>query len=297
MSRSSPRLHATSIAPRARAWLAATQQAYILHAFEGAINLVNQEGDVLSLVDAALGNGPFTLVLEAGEFPQGIEITDKLLVFENGLWLGDWLIDAEDAEIWEPTLDWAAVRAQPHLAWVAQALAKLLRQHALAESLAQLVVNPLAPTPLPARIQQKAEQHMPLLFAALQEQDGAKAATAAKGLGGLGPGLTPAGDDLLLGAMFGCWARLPEEAAARLTAAMHAAAAPRTHQLSAAWLAAGAAGEAPELWHGLFGAILKQDLTLLNEMAMRILPTGHSSGADALAGFLGVLQALPADIA
>ncbi|MCW5876100.1 MAG: DUF2877 domain-containing protein [Anaerolineales bacterium] len=287
----SPRLRAVSIAPRAKAWLAVTEQAYVLHAFERAINLVNQEGDVLTIADAALGNGPFTLLLEEGNFPTDIEITAKLLVFENGLWLGDWLIDAEEAQLWQPAPDWAAVRAQPDLTWAADALSELLREHAIAESLAHLVVDPLAPTPLPARIQQAAEQHIPLLFSAIAQRDAARAAAAAKGLAGLGPGLTPAGDDLLLGAMFGCWTRLSEGAATELSSAMAAAAIPRTHQLSAAWLAAGAAGEAPQLWHALLAALTEKDAVAWGDVAMRILPTGHSSGADALAGFLGVVLA------
>ncbi|MCW5878010.1 MAG: DUF2877 domain-containing protein [Anaerolineales bacterium] len=292
----SRRLRASSIAPRAKAWLAGTQQAYVLHSFERAINLVNQEGDVLTIADEGLGHGPFSLLIE-DQLPQDIHIGSKLLVFENGLWLGDWLVDAEDAKLWQPTPDWTSIRSLSDLDWASQALAELLRQHATAESFAHLVVNPLGRSALPGRIQQAAEQRIPLLFAAVRDGDNGQAAQAAKGLAGLGPGLTPAGDDLLLGALFACWARLPSENARLLSQAIVSAAAPRTHQLSAAWLSAGAAGEAPAVWHELFEAIAKEDAVSLGEMAMRILPTGHSSGADALAGFSGVLQALHGGLA
>lgn len=284
------RLQAVSLSPAAQAWLATTQQAYVLHVFEHVINLVNQEGDVLSLAHQALGNGPFSLLLEA--MPEGIAISSQLLVFENGLWFGEWLVDAEEAVLWQPRPDWHALQAQSDFGWVVNAITQILQVEATDESLAHLVVSPLGRSTLPARIQQAAEQHMPLLWQALKANDPSLAAQAAKGLAGLGPGLTPAGDDLLLGALFALWASAPSPVAEALGHSIGSAAIPRTHQLSAAWLAAGMRGEAPELWHKLFVAIANNDVQSLGQVAMRILPTGHSSGADALAGFIGGLQAL-----
>jgi hypothetical protein len=262
----------------------------VQYSFDTVIDLVNQEGDVLSLVDQRIGNGPFSLVLEAGQFPADIAVETSLLVFENGLWLGDWLIDAENAEEWNPVPIWGTLRSPEQRMWVTSRLRELLTQHAQEDSLARLVLDPTANSPLPARILQAAEQNIPLLFNGLIENNGPNISEAAKKLAGLGPGLTPAGDDLLLGAMYGLWATQGDDAA--LTAQRIAnAAVPRTHALSGAWLASGARGEAAEPWHELLDAVSSREEARLETAVMRILPTGHTSGADALGGFLGMLEA------
>jgi hypothetical protein len=67
---------------------------------------------------------------------------------------------------------------------------------------------------------------------------------AAQHLAGLGPGLTPAGDDFMLGAILAARIIHPEELAIILTKELSEAAAPLTTSLSAAWLRAAGRGEA-----------------------------------------------------
>lgn len=263
----------------------------MLYSFETVVDLINQEGDVLSIVDHRIGNGPFSLVLEPDAFPADIETEASLLIFENGLWLGDWLIDAENAELWEPKPSWGSLQGKPaDQMWAATKIRSLLEQQAQEDSLALLVIDPAASSALPTRILHAAEQNIPLLYAGITANDGPKVSEAAKKLAGLGPGLTPAGDDLLLGAMYGLWATQGEDA--RLTAErITRAAVPRTHALSGAWLEAGARGEAAAPWHQLLTAIKTHNDADLEAAVMLILPTGHTSGADALGGFLGLLEA------
>jgi len=285
------RLRVARTAPRAQTWLQETKQAHVLYSFERVLNLVNQEGNVLALASDRIGAGPFSLVLEPGEFLKDVEVGANLLVFENGFWLDDWLIDSEEADIWEPTPRWQGTRGKSKwIVWAAKQIRELLIQHAEADSLAQLVVDPVAISPLPARIIQAAEQHIPRLFTGIQQRDIGSISKASKGLAGIGPGLTPAGDDLLLGALHGIWATLQKKEALELGDAVVRMAAPRTHALSAAWLEAAAAGEAGEPWHTLVEAIAAHDEELLRSSVMRILPTGHTSGSDALGGFLGILE-------
>ena len=103
----------------------------------------------------------------------------------------------------------------------------------------------------------------------------------AGGLIGLGPGLTPSGDDYLGGMLValrltgrgvqadGLWRWLEP----RLKA--------RTSAISAAHLAAAAAGEAHEALHRVLNGELELDA--LNAV-------GHTSGWDALAGAMAVLR-------
>ncbi len=286
---SNPRLRALSIAPAARHWLNSTQEARVLYSFEAVVNLVNQDAHVLSLVDERIGNGPFSILLE--ELPAGVHAESRLLVFENGLWLDDWLIDADEAPLWQPVPDWASLHTAPALVQqAASEISALLATHAPTDSLARLVLAAAGDSTLPARIQQLAEQNIPLLLAGVQAHDNAKMTEAARKLAGVGPGLTPAGDDLLLGAMYGLWATQPPASALQSAETIATVAVERTHALSAAWLAAGSRGEAAAPWHQLVAAIGAGDSAAVQTAALRILPTGHTSGADALAGFMAVLQ-------
>jgi hypothetical protein len=108
----------------------------------------------------------------------------------------------------------------------------------------------------------------------------------------LGGGLTPAGDDFLLGALYALWVARPSEQATALGEVIVASAIPRTSRLSAAWLEAAARGEAGQPWHTLVGALASDDSQVIDRAAHGILGVGHTSGADALAGFVLVLSAL-----
>jgi hypothetical protein len=105
----------------------------------------------------------------------------------------------------------------------------------------------------------------------------------------LGNGLTPAGDDFLMGAIYALWAlRSPEEAhqLANLTVEM---AVPLTTSLSGAWLRAAARGEAAQPWHDLVSGLIDGNKATVAGAVDQILAIGHSSGADALAGFTAVI--------
>src|SRR3972149_1772115 len=99
MASPAQRLRVARTAPRAQTWLQNTRKAHVLYSFERVLNLVNQEGDVLALASDRIGAGPFSLVLEPGNFHNDVEVGATLLVFENGFWLDYWLIDSEQAVI------------------------------------------------------------------------------------------------------------------------------------------------------------------------------------------------------
>lgn len=246
---------------------------------------------MLSVANSDIGNGPFSVVLEKKSFPEDTSADASIEIFEDYFWLGDSLISVAQAEDWEAKPDWAALQSEDNnLAWAADLLTPLLRREALVDSFAHLVFDAKANIPLPPRILQAAQEAVPNLYAGMDKQDEVIIAAAAQRLAGLGPGLTPAGDDLLLGVMHGLWVSVSKKKSANWSRLIAEVATPRTHALSGAWLNAGARGEAAEPWHQLFSAIETKDADGLKAAAMRILPTGHTSGADALGGFVGVLQ-------
>ena len=58
-----PALLARTGTYRTARWLRESKTAGILHLFDHSCNLKNERGDVLSIVDPAIGPGPFNLVL------------------------------------------------------------------------------------------------------------------------------------------------------------------------------------------------------------------------------------------
>ena len=69
-------------------------------------------------------------------------------------------------------------------------------------------------------------------------------------------------------------------------------AAPRTHEISAAYLKAAHAGEANDRWHRLLAALAAGEPPAIAESARVVMQTGETSGADMLAGFVIAMRAV-----
>ena len=110
------------------------------------------------------------------------------------------------------------------------------------------------------------------------------------GLIGLGPGLTPSGDDFLGGALIGLRAFGRGAAAEALAAHVLPLCEHRTHPVSVAHLRAAAAGFGGEALHECLCAIA--DGGDPGACLDAIASTGHTSGWDALAGVVTVAAAI-----
>jgi hypothetical protein len=93
-----------------------------------------------------------------------------------------------------------------------------------------------------------------------------------------------------MGLMHAWYIRFAAEKAAGICRPVVGAAG-RTTTLSAAWLRSAAVGEAGEPWHRLVDAAGLGDEPGLRSAIRQILAAGHTSGADALAGFTAGLIA------
>jgi hypothetical protein len=116
------------------------------------------------------------------------------------------------------------------------------------------------------------------------------AADAALALLGLGPGLTPSGDDLVGGAFFAraalAVAGRPDSAAWKTAAArVRDAAREATNPISAALLSDLLDGHGWSALHDLVGALASGDDSSAVIAARRLTRLGHSSGWDLLSGF------------
>jgi hypothetical protein len=101
---------------------------------------------------------------------------------------------------------------------------------------------------------------------------------------GLGPGLTPSGDDLIAGVLIALRALLRADTAELLGAWALGLAATRTGTISSAHLAAAAVGEGPEPLHRALATICAGDEAGLERAVDAVAGIGHCSGWDALAG-------------
>ena len=84
----------------------------------------------------------------------------------------------------------------------------------------------------------------------------------ATGLVGWGPGLTPLGDDLLIGFLLAAYLLNPVEAAKAATEDVLTAVRGRTTTLSEAFLLVASEGKCGQDWHDLFSGIVKDDSQL-----------------------------------
>jgi hypothetical protein len=295
-------IEAGYVTPFVRSWLARRPAVRVLHVFDHACNLINERSEIVSLVTAELGPGPFAVVLAPATTPifsQLITAATPVTVDGRLIKVGVLAVDTAPAVDWAPRPAWEQWRRQAS---------------DLASSLPTLIT--------PRRIGHSGNNNITIahlrhlaagserLLSGLAGGDPDSCRQGAQQLAGLGPGLTPAGDDFLMGAMYGLWATRPAEAAQFWGHVIAEAAAPRTTLLSAAWLRAAARGEAAEAWHELVraggertvnsgsfedsGRAVSSGQSGWQEIVAaieRILNTGHSSGADALAGFTAVLEA------
>lgn len=270
--------------PAAQSWLASTQNARVLNAFGRACNLVNEHSEVLALITQELPLTPFALrVPLAGARPfEFVTAETRVVVEKETLGIGELEIDVRDARLWNPQPDWHAIRvalAQPpaRLAQLAHIAQNLGKSGSLLDELARPTLA------------------MTQLIEGLHTRNTPLALEGAQTLAGRGSGLTPAGDDFIVGALLAVWAGLlplpplslwerGSGGEGNILTLIVSTAAPRTTTLSGAYLHAAARGECTEQWHNLFNAIIHhKDLRLELEALLAI---GHTSGADALAGFI-----------
>ena len=112
-------------------------------------------------------------------------------------------------------------------------------------------------------------------------------ADAVRGLIGLGPGLTPSGDDFLVGALALLDCVGERDAHAALARAVIAALPGSTSPLSACFLRAAAAAHVGETLHRAVSSVIAGDA---GAAIAAVETIGHSSGWDMMAGITTALR-------
>jgi len=290
------------VTPGALQWVRRGRRARVLHVFAGACNLINDRNEILSLVCEELDLGPFGMLApkSAAPFNAWLKQDTPVQVEREAILLGDRFLSFGASQQWDARIPWERLRASSDriFAWLPH-LADLLRSHSPENSLARLVVDEVAssypsteapPSEILQRILAAARAPAVKLCRGVVSHDLEAVRSGAHALAGLGGGLTPAGDDYMVGAMLAAWLLYPAGWARSLAETIVEAAAGRTNRLSTAWLRAAARGEAGLRWHLLLEALSVRDLAGLEDAVLELLSVGHTSGADALGGFTDVLH-------
>jgi hypothetical protein len=252
-----------SLTSPVKEWLTNSRHPRILHMFDRVCNLINERGEILSVVSPEIRNGPFNMVIEKEVcFSRHLSIESPISISPNKLIFANLTINTTNAKLWNPRPDWERLHT---------------KRYEISDRLMSLFLLNYQPS-IPEFI-------CSTLSRALANADISIARTAASQLAGLGQGLTPSGDDFIMGAILAAWIIHPIDIVKVFADDLANTAASLTTSLSAAFLISAGKGEAESLWHDFFYALLSENKMTIQASLEKLHNVGHTSGVDALAGF------------
>src|SRR6266702_548274 len=265
----------------------------VIAVFARSFYLASAAGELVCIGPAGLGSGPLNMLCDLprdldwqarGLRPgQLARYRDKVLHIDG---IGAFALAG--AVVWRPTPPpavWNAAILDAGLAALATASRNLASTDGFAPLVAMLALNnPTSARDTGEPLHRLAAPGIVAVAEWLARGGEGAPDEAAASLLGLGPGLTPSGDDFLGGAMIALHALGRGAVAARLAGWVLPLATARTGAISAAHLACAAAGEASAALHDFLAALLTPGAAGLAEAVEALAALGHSSGWDMLAG-------------
>ncbi len=276
-------VHSASLISRSLLpWLATYPTLQMIGIHHQALNLLDESGQIITITSQPSYMGPFHLLVPEFDFTQ-VKIDQTADWYNGQLRIGTQMIDVFHANRWDALVQWSEI-SHDHLS-VSMIIQHQRRGFLQNDSSSHAVVQKLLVSACDS------------LNNAITGLSVSELKTAVHQLAGLGPGLTPAGDDVLLGVMAGLWMKIAslsnvEQFYRQAIALIAAEAAPRTTHLSAMWLLAAAHGEFGAPWHDLADALAADNSAQLEATIQQIASIGASSGLDALLGLETTLNAV-----
>lgn len=289
-------LQALWITPFVRKWLERSSHPRIHSLFRQSCNLINEDDGLISLVLPLVGPGPFAMVVDGDmrNFERVFSLESQVVADTQNMQLGEWIISLAEAVEWNPRPAWGTIRERT--AQLKQQLGTVTAMLA-----AQAPPGSFAPLALRSTVEsdavqmlavQAAKEPVAMLWEGISGSNETAIREGAARLAGLGGGVTPSGDDFLMGVMLAMWAITDDERASMLGDWVKESARERTNLISNAWLAAAASGEASIEWHQFFEALAVPGESGLHPIVNALIQRGHTSGADAMAGFVAAAELL-----
>lgn len=257
--------------------------------FHSVVNLERASGELVTLAARALDNAPGTAIVDVADFADaGIKLGDAFMNVQGELRIGqDVAIPWAAAPIWQASLPRYAA-AQDCMSVQLHAARSYLARHGVQGA---MFGQPSAGGAYAAEITAALQRRSTSLIEALAQARQTDACQHAVSMVGLGPGLTPSGDDFLVGlfavlniAGSPCCGWLDGGTAVLLQVANS------THAISLAALTAAAEGRVRESIAALIESLMHGTPDTLVAPLSRVLAIGSTSGADIVEGILAGLE-------
>jgi hypothetical protein len=251
-------------------------------------------GDFLCLGDASIGRGPLNAIIASGAWAKlsgaVLLVGSAARIDRRGVRIGRAIIDTTAARLWRPE-PLANAASRERVADAVRQLAHLSSGRTPEDGLAHIVLGPATgASPVLARVARPRIDRLRTWLCECRALPACEEAPPVELLG-LGPGLTPSGDDVLCGTLVALRAVGWNDAADRLAHAIDRFASAATSPLSRAFLQAAAEGLGAEPLHETIRELLSGRVGTLPGHLQALGRIGHTSGWDALAGAVLVLQA------
>lgn len=266
-------MHTLFLSSRALQWWNRPGKIRILHLFDSVCNLLNRDDQLLTLALPTVEMGPFSHQIEAEKLAtlKMIEADQTLTIksvsperfrLEKAPNRPLFEVDLQSATPWEARPAWESYHYSPN----SRSQPPFSPNNRFFCAAAKKRVALACPGLISAT---------EALTTAILSKKGADVFPLVDSLAGRGPGLTPLGDDILIGILYGL--AVTQQQSTRFTQRLAERAAAQTTTLSAAWLRGAARGEASAPWH----AYIEGEPGAIN----RILQIGATSGSGAWFGF------------
>jgi hypothetical protein len=266
-------------------------RAQVHSVFLRACNIETEAGELVTLVAPSSGNLPHGIrcAVPFARLRQGqaANLEDATLRFPAA----EIALDFSRASVWNGRI--AAVPPGQHGAEVR----RILRENAPDQGVAPALFSSGRPhCALQRALLARLARTLPILARATETRDAGAVVSALSVLVGLGPGLTPAGDDFTVGYLAALWSRSRREPG--IASLLGALAVPvgqmslLTNAISRQMLLDALQGHFAERLTEVVRCVC--DGSDVAAASMRALQIGHSSGADVLCGLLFGLSLAPA---
>jgi hypothetical protein len=260
--------------------------------FKRVVNLECASGELFTLASRELDNAPNTAILDVADFrAASIAVGSPFFAVDAELHLGCGVeVHWASSSMWHASLPrYTGVNgALPtHLSYAR----KFLAQYAWSAAHEAAAAHNIADNAFAIKVKSALEQRSTLLLDALEHGWHATARRHAISLIGLGPGLTPAGDDFLVG-LFAVLNLADSPCRGWLGGGKHVlgSAEESTNSISLAALIASANGRVRETITALIESLMYRDPAMLGERLSKVLDIGALSGAYLVAGTLAGLD-------
>jgi len=289
-------LHGLLVGPVAARVLRAGTRGTVCAVFDRSI-YVSLDSGCICVGPIALDAGPLNLLCKgwftARPISAPLQVGDAVWVESDVLRIGPLAISFAAAQPWhpQPPGTWNRTSLAYGLAAFADALPRSLPDEGLAPLLYAELRTAGAISPVAAAAKSPIRYLTQLLQGAKAEDGGGINAEQIAPLIGLGPGLTPSGDDYLGGMLVALSLIGQISLRDKLWQLLKPLLACRTGDISRAHLAAAAEGYGCSALHDLLCAIITGATDAIPAAITSVTAIGHTSGWDALFGAVTVLRA------